>query len=266
MNPWCLLAFLAVVLVTSLDAQVRLPYANEATRKLLLDALKDGDRVWRVRSLTAFTEAQDDRNKDEVKFLLNDKLDAIRYQAEVCMATSDIAQPPASYLPRPVVAESSASITHRDPRVRSVARVRMLLSDATYKDDFSELLNDPDYFVRREVSRQVVKTRANASLEVWRRLLASPRVEDRVEAAWAVGELGAREEESKLIGFLDSDSERLRLVAIDSLMKVGGDVTCQAIGSAVLKANGKTFQGLVRLAITQKDRAALTSFRQIAAV
>jgi HEAT repeat protein len=95
-------------------------------------------------------------------------------------------------------------------------------------------------------------------------LLASERLEDRIEAAWAVGQLDSREDEGALLEFLNSDSERLRLVSIESLRVVGGEATRSLLGEAIPRHTGKTQEALLRLTMERKAAPALRSVRAVA--
>lgn len=244
-------------------AMVEIPYHNEATRQLLIEASKDEDRVQRVRAVRALALANDTRNAAEIARSTKDAVDAVKREAMAGLpkplpeATSD------AFQPRPRVSTEQSVENHRDPRVRQAARLRQL-DAASSQPDFSRLLDDPDYFVRRAVSAQVVKSRGASSLPVWKKLLASEKLDDRVEAAWAVGQLDSKADEGALVDFLASDSERLRLIAIESLQTMGGDTARAALGSHIEKQKGKTLEALLRLAAKIEARPALPTLRSLA--
>ena len=196
-------------LASAAIAAVNLSYRNDSTRQLLAETTKDEDRVQRVRAVRALAQGKDDRNAADLARVAQDPVDAVRREATAGPPKPQGTAPSGIFQPRPQVSSDQASETHRDPRVRQAARLRLLESGGAYQADFSKLLDDPDYFVRRAVSAQAVKSRAAASLPTWRKMLVSDKLDDRVEAAWAVGQLDSKADEGALLGFIPSDSERL---------------------------------------------------------
>ncbi|MDD2710408.1 MAG: hypothetical protein PHV34_20705 [Verrucomicrobiae bacterium] len=252
-------------------AGVELPYRNEETRQLLLQSAKDEDRAQRVRAGTALAGLGDERNKEAIEKLASDPVEAVReaVKSNIQAGTNGearIVQPcPAGFVPRPAIDPSTASENHRDPRVRLQARLLKLKNDPSCKDDFSRLLDDADYCVRREVSKEVVKSRGADSLSVWRKLLGSGKLDEQVEAAWAVGQLGSKADEGAMAGFLNSSSTRLQLIVADGLWRMGGDAARQALGEAIVKANGPIQERYLELAGHLKASAALPAIRQLVA-
>jgi len=265
---------------------LELPYRNEATRQLLIQSLREEDRVPRVRAASDLAGADADRNREVLSGLASDPIETVRRAAlsPPCPPTegkSPVLSPPvqlgagsqsleslaakSGFTPRPKVEESLITETHRDPRIRQIARLRKLESDPACREDFTKLLDDPDYFVRRAVTTQVVKKRGSSSLSIWRNLLASDRLNDQVEAAWAVGQLDSKTDEPTLLKLLDSNSERLRLINVESLERIGGDATRQALGEAILKHTAKTQEALLQLAARLQARPALPVIRNLAA-
>lgn len=244
---------------------VELPYRNEATRQLLIKTLKDEDRVQRILAVESLAPALDSRNAAELERVANDPVEAVRRQAAPS-SPAPLGEAPADcFRPRPLVPANQISHTHRDPRIRQKARLQMLSTDPSVQPDFSKLLDDPDYFVRRAVSTAVVQTRGAGSIPIWQKLLAAERLDDRVEAAWAAGQLAIKDAEPVLLGFLAGDSERLKLISIDSLKAVGGAVTQAGLGEAILKQPEKIQEALIRLVIHLNARPALKAIRQLAA-
>jgi len=268
--------FFAICLFASVIPQpldlsfaIELPYRNEATRQLLIQSLKDEDRVHRVRAADDLVRTETDRNREALLDVDSDPVEAVRHAARGEPAPSPEAGPAlafqSGFAPRPRVEGALVTENHRDPRIRQTARLEKLDSDPTYREDFSKLLDDPDYSVRRAVSTQVIKRRGRGSIGIWQKLLASERLDDCVEAAWAVGRLNSKPDETVLLKFLDSDSERLRLISIESLQRVGGDAARQALEAAIPKHTAKTQEALLRLVAQLQAHPALPAVRTLAA-
>jgi HEAT repeat protein len=263
LHPFFFSWWLSLFLTSPLMAGIELPYRNEATRQLLIELLKDEDRVQRIRAVQQLALAEDPRNLDELKKALNDPEEVVRQQA-VRRYIPGLGTPPAEiFRPRPGVGPEFISTIHRDPRIRQKARLNLLESDPAYKEDFSKLLDDPDYFVRRALSAQVVKARGVSSSEIWRKLLSSGNLNDQIEAAWAVGQLNSKTDEAALLTFVDSESERLRLISLESLQVIGGDATRNELGAKILKHSKLTQEALMRLAAILQARPALSAIRQV---
>ena len=262
---------IAIAIPPNASFALELPYRNEATRQLLIQSLREEDRVPRVRAASDLSGADADHNREILAGLVSDPVETVRRAA--LSPQSSVLSPQSleslasqsGFNPRPKVEEALIVETHRDPRIRQIARLRKLESDPACREDFSKLLDDPDYFVRRAVTTQVVKKRGAASLAIWRKLLIAERLNDQVEAAWAVGQLDSKTDEPTLLKVLDSNSERLRLINIESLERIGGDTTRQALGEVILKHTAKTQEDLLRLAAHLQARPALPVIRNLAA-
>lgn len=237
-------------------AAVELPYANEATRDLLLRALHDRDRIQRIRAVEALADAGDPRNAAPLaEVARTDAIPAVRAQA-----TADAAIPPfadAAFRARPAPPPDAFTFAQPDPRLRREARLRALRDDPAFAADFRPLLDDPDYFVRRAVSDEVVRRRGVAVASQWRELFASTNADLQVEAAWAAAELRDAASEPSLIACLGASFERLRLLAVAALARVGGDATRAALPAALERAEGATREELIRLTIGLKATSAL---------
>ncbi|NUN93283.1 MAG: HEAT repeat domain-containing protein [Verrucomicrobiae bacterium] len=244
-------------------AAVELPYANEATRELLLRALHDRDRIQRIRAVEALMDAGDPRNAAPIaEIARTDAVPAVRNQAASSAAPPPISD--AAFVPRPAPPPEAYTFTQPDPRLRREARLRALRDDPSFVSDFRPLLDDPDYFVRRAVSEETVRRRGTAVAPQWRELFASTNTDLRVEAAWAAGELRDAPSEPPLIECLSSPSERLRLLAVSALARVGGDATRAALPMALERAEDATREALIPLAVGLKASAALPNLRAIA--
>lgn len=244
-------------------AAVELPYANEATRELLLRALHDRDRIQRIRAVEALMDAGDPRNAAPIaEIARTDAVPAVRDQAASSAAPPPISD--AAFVPRPAPPPEAYTFTQPDPRLRREARLRALRDDPSFVSDFRPLLDDPDYFVRRAVSEETVRRRGTAVAPQWRELFASTNTDLRVEAAWAAGELRDAPSEPPLIECLSSPSERLRLLAVSALARVGGDATRAALPMALERAEDATREALIPLAVGLKASAALPNLRAIA--
>lgn len=239
---------------------VELPYRNEATRELLMKALEDGDRIQRIRATGALASAHDPRNEAPLaEVARKDPVAALREQGS--------SPPPinaAAFSPRPTPARGATALSSPDPRPRQAARLRALREDPAFARDFRPLLDDPDYFVRRAVSAEVVRLRGAAAAPLWRELFASTNADLRVEAAWVAGQLRDALSEVPLLECLTSPSERLRLLTVSALAVLGGDATRAALPAALERSDGKTREELVRLATTLKALPALPNLRTLA--
>lgn len=232
---------------------ILVPYNNETTRALLLDALKDRDRVQRLRALKTLRDAHDPRNAEALAAMEEDPVEAIRKEVHSDRLIALREAPSEIFKPRPVVPESQWTLSHRDPRIRQKARILQLESNPAYTIDFSPMLEEPDDFVRRSVTDSILKMRGSASLPVWQKLLNSQDPLLRVEAAFALGKLNSKTDESHLITLLQDHHERLRATAAEALEIVGGEATRNAL-PAIL-ANSDTSTRIVLLQLASKIRA-----------
>jgi HEAT repeat protein len=272
----CLIGILAILWKPAMAA-VELPYRNEASRQLLLRALEDEDRIQRSRAATIFTlNVKGGPGEAALSKLATDPVPAVRRAAETNpFAAKEL--PPANmagawrelalkqgFKPRPIVEETAMSDSHRDPRIRQIVRLRKLASDPAWKENFSDALKDPDYFVRQAVTTEVVKTRGAASLPVWRKLVAGGWLDGQIEAVRAIGQLESKADEPLLLPLLNATSERLRLTTVDSLWRMGGDATRQVLGETISKHTGRTQERLLELAAQIKALPALPVIRKLA--
>ncbi len=247
---------------TPAPKEIIIPYRNEATRMLLIEKLKDEDRVQRILAVRALLEAGDGRNAQALSDMARDSVEAVRKELAPRPATLGGA-PTDAFKVRPMIPEDQITENHRDPRVRQQVRLKKLESDPSSNPDFSLLLDDPDDFVRRTLTEKILQTRGAGSLPIWQKLLGSEKTPLRIEAAYALGKLDSKSDESAMVALMGIEPERLRLAVIESLGAIGGDTTRAAIASALSSSTGKTQEALLRLASRIQARVALPKLRDL---